>query len=71
VFNWENDALIDVKSDLLITSSMDKTLAAIDIVSGKILWKQELVSAPLCMDITSDGTPLMNLPTTLSSFLRF
>ena len=50
-----DDAIIDTQSDLLVSCSMDKTLVATDITSGKVIWRAELMSAPLCLDITPDG----------------
>ena len=50
-----DDAIIDTQSDLLVSCSMDKTLVATDITSGKVIWRAELMTAPLCLDITPDG----------------
>ena len=52
---YADDTFIDTKSDLLISCSMDYTLVATDITSGKEIWRTKLNIAPLCLDITKDG----------------
>ena len=58
-FDWDNpkedDAIIDTQSNLLVTCSMDKTLVATDMTSGKQVWKAMMNIAPLCLDVTPDG----------------
>ena len=58
-FDWDrtkaDDAVVDVQSNLLVTCSMDRTLVATDMTSGKRVWQTELNTAPLCLDATPDG----------------
>ena len=59
-FDWGaddgiDDIIIDTQSNLLVTCSMDKTLIATDMTSGKQVWRAVLNVAPLCLDITPDG----------------
>jgi len=51
---WADGADADWQSDLAVTCSMDRTLVATDLVSGRAVWKVSLSSAPLCMDVTPD-----------------
>jgi WD40 repeat protein len=55
-FGWEDAPyLMDTESNLIISCSMDKTIAAVDIISGKVLWRTQLLSTPLCLDATPDS----------------
>ena len=56
-FDWSksSNTLIDIQSDLVVSCSMDRLLVATDMMSGKVQWKVQVPSAPLCLDVTPDG----------------